>query len=146
MCMSLVCTSEYLSVCTCATTISVFWSVSPLDTELLKNLPFILFKPNGGSVFPFIHKPLRQFNLFAHFSCNLIYTDMYILLSMLSESRLLMFHYGDLDVIKKLIAMATLPGWLCQRSLPEHFYSSLRPDISKPRLMLPFRFRDHFPL
>lgn len=98
----------------------------------------ILFKAKEDNL-------LRQFNLFAHFCCNLIHTDMHILLSVLSELHLLLFDYRDLDVINKLIAMATLPAQLCLRSLPEPFHSPLRYDMSKPRLMFPFHFRRLFP-
>lgn len=144
--MSLVCTFECLFQFVLVPQQYLYFDQYHLLTlKSLKNLSFILFKPKGGSVFPFIHKPLRQFDLFAHFSCNLMHTDMYILLSMLSELHLLLFHYGDLDVINKLTAMATLPAPLCLRPLPEPFHSPLRSDTSKPRLMFPFHFRRLFP-
>lgn len=64
---------------------------------------------------------------------------------MLSKLHPLLFDYGDLDVINKLIAMATLPAQLCLRLLTEHLRSPLRSDMSKPRLMSPFHFRILFP-
>lgn len=137
--MSLFCTSEYPSWFVFVPQQYLYFYQYHLMT--LKNLVFILFTPKGGSVFPFIYKPLRQFNLFAHFSCNLIHTDTYILLSMLSELHLLLFHYGNLNVINNMIATAILPAWLSLRLLLQHFQSPLRSDMSKPRLMFSFHFR-----
>lgn len=84
-------------------------------------------------------------SIFLFASCNIIHADRYILLSALPELYLLLLCYKDLDLINIQIAMATLTTWLCLRLWREHFHSSPRSDMWKPRLMFPFNFRRLFP-
>lgn len=71
-----VCTSEYMFQFVPMPQQYLYFDQYHLLT--LKLLMLISFKPKEDNL-------LRQFDLFAHFSCNLIHTDMHIFLSVLSE-------------------------------------------------------------